>query len=373
MRIMVTGGGTGGHVYPALAVVEELCGNSVWRTGREDIAWVGVAGNIEQEIIERAGLRFYAVASGALRGANPAQTVSSIARLLQGRRQALGYIREFAPQVVLATGGYVSAPLVLAARSVKVPVLILLPDMEPGMAVRYLARISQRVTVSFPEVARFFDADKVLVTGYPVRPMLFNITKYQAREQLKLHPEGLVLLVLGGSRGARSINNAVSAMLARTLPLAEVVHLCGREDYPTLQTARDAMPAAQQARYQLYPYLHAQMPAALAAADLVVARAGAATLAEFPAVGLPAILVPYPYAGKHQQLNAEYLARHGAGLVLADEALAEELAPTVLALLQDQERLQAMSKASRALAMPQAARDIGKALQALAEGGRRVR
>lgn len=373
MRVMVTGGGTGGHVYPALAVIEELYGNSVWRTQREDIAWVGVAGNIEEQIIQRAGLCFYAVTCGALRGANPVKAVSSMTRLMRGRQQAIGFIKEFKPEVVLATGGYVSAPLVLAAHNQKVPVLILLPDIEPGMAVRYLARYASLVTVSFPEVSRYFDSAKVLVTGYPVRPTLFSITKYQAREELGLHPEGTVLLVLGGSRGARSINTAVMAMLPRVLPLAEVVHLCGTEDYPMLQEQRNTLPLSQQARYQLYPYLHAQMPAALAAADLAIARAGAATLAEFPAVGLPAVLVPYPYAGGHQQMNAEYLAAHGAGLVLADDVLAEQLQPTVLSLLQDKERLQAMSQASRALAMPRAAHDIAAALQKLAKGGKNAR
>ncbi|MCE5259026.1 MAG: undecaprenyldiphospho-muramoylpentapeptide beta-N-acetylglucosaminyltransferase [Chloroflexi bacterium] len=370
---MVTGGGTGGHVYPALAVVDELSSNGIWRTSRNEIAWVGVAGNIEQEIIQRAGLRFYAVSSGALRGANPLQALSSIAHLVQGRRQAFGFIREFKPEVVLATGGYVSAPLVLAAHKSRVPVLILLPDIEPGMAVRYLARMAQKVTVSFPEVARYFQPGKVLVTGYPVRPVLFSLTKYQARAELQLHPEGTVLLVLGGSRGARSINNAVSAMLPKILPLADIVHLCGREDYPALQEQRKALPHTQQARYQLYPYLHDQMPAALAAADLVVARAGAATLAEFPAVGLPAILVPYPFAGRHQQMNADFMASHGAGLVLADDALAEHLEPTVLDLLQDASRLREMSRAARAMAMPHAAHAVAEALQNLAKGGKDAR
>ncbi|MHB9032864.1 MAG: undecaprenyldiphospho-muramoylpentapeptide beta-N-acetylglucosaminyltransferase [Anaerolineae bacterium] len=373
MRLMVTGGGTGGHVYPALAVVDELCLNSVWRTSRDDVAWVGVSGNIEQEIIQRSGLHFYAVESGALRGANPLQAIGSISRLAKGRRQAIGFIREFKPEVVLATGGYVSAPLVLAARKAGVPALILLPDIEPGMAVRYLARIAQKVTVSFPEVARYFQREKVIVTGYPVRPALFSTPKYQARQELQLQSEGLVMLILGGSRGARSINNAVTAMLPKLLPIAEVIHLCGKEDYPALQERRKTLPHSQQTRYQLYPYLHDQMTAALAAADLVVARAGAATLAEFPAVALPAILVPYPYAGQHQKLNADFLAAHGAGLELADADLAEQLEPTVMGLLQDTQRLKAMSQAARALAMPGAAKAVAAALRDLAAGGKHAR
>lgn len=368
MRILMTGGGTGGGVYPGLSVAQELLGQARWATSRDDIAWVGCANSIEQEIMQRSGIPFYAVTSGALRGANLLKAANSMHKTLQGRRQALTIIRQFKPQVVLATGGYVSVPLVLAAHRERVPVLILLPDIEPGMAIRYLSHIARRVTVSFPEVARFFAAGKAVVTGYPVRPELFQMTRTEARNALELQPDGRVLLILGGSRGARSINNATRAMLDQVLPLAEVIHICGKEDYPSLQEYRHTLPRSEQAKYHLYPYLHAQMTAALAASDLVVARAGAATLAEFPAVGLPAVLVPYPFAGRHQQINADFLAVCGAGLILTDAALATDLAPTVCALLEDTERLRAMSQATQMLAMPGAAQAIVVELQGLARG-----
>jgi UDP-N-acetylglucosamine--N-acetylmuramyl-(pentapeptide) pyrophosphoryl-undecaprenol N-acetylglucosamine transferase len=368
MRILMTGGGTGGGVYPGLSVAQELLGQPRWSTSNDDIAWVGCANSIEQEIMQRSGIRFISITSGAFRGANLFKAAKSIHKTLQGRRQALAIIQQFTPHVVLATGGYVSVPLVLAAQQLRVPVLILLPDIEPGLAIRYLSHIARRVTVSFPEVTRYFRRNKAVVTGYPVRPELFQMSKAEARNTLELQLNGRVLLVLGGSRGARSVNNATRSMLTQVLPLAEVVHICGKEDYPLLQEYRHTLTRIEQSRYHLYPYLYTQMTAALAASDLVVARAGAATLAEFPAVGLPAVLVPYPFAGRHQQMNADFLAERGGGLILADASLATDLARTVCTLLEDAERLQAMSMASRAMAMPGAARAIAQELQGLAQG-----
>ena len=364
----MTGGGTGGGVYPGLSVAQELLGQAKWATNRDDIAWIGCANSIEQEIMQRSGITFYTITAGALRGANVLKAMSSIHKTLQGRRQALAIIRQFKPQVVLATGGYVSVPLVLAAKRAGIPVLLLLPDIVPGMAIKYLSHIARRVTVSFPEVARYFTADKAVVTGYPVRPELFKMNRIEARQALELQPEGQVLLILGGSRGARSINNATRAMLAQVLPLAEVIHICGKEDHLLLQEYRHTFPSTEQARYHLYPYLHAQMTAALVSASLVVARAGAATLAEFPAVGLPAVLVPYPFAGRHQQTNAKFLAARGAGIVLADATLATDLELEVCALLEDPERLLAMGQAARAMAMPDAAQAIAGELLGLAQG-----
>ncbi|MHB1354919.1 MAG: undecaprenyldiphospho-muramoylpentapeptide beta-N-acetylglucosaminyltransferase [Anaerolineae bacterium] len=373
MRILMTGGGTAGGVYPGLSVAQELLAQAKWVTTHDDIAWVGCDNSIEQEIMQRAGIRFHTIISGAFRGANVLKVTSSVQKIFRGRRLALAIIREFKPQVVLATGGFVSVPLVLAAQQARVPVLILLPDIEPGLAIRYLSHIARRVTVSFPEVLRFFSSGKAVVTGYPVRRDLFHMSRSEARKSLELQPEGRVLLVLGGSRGARSINNATRDMLPQVLPLAEIIHICGKEDYPLLQEHRHTLPRSEQSKYHLYPYLHAQMTAALVASDLVVARAGAATLAEFPAVGLPAVLVPYPFAGRHQQINADFLAERSAGTILADAALPSDLGPTVCALLKDAERLQAMSQATRALAMPGAAEAIAGELQGLAQGDNRDR
>lgn len=371
MRILATGGGTGGHVYPALVVLGACLAHPEFAVGPQDVAWVGSADSIEEKIVARESLRFYPVATGALRGANPLGALRSLANMVAGYRQARRLIREFQPDVVLATGGYVSVPLVLAARSVRCPSLVYLPDITPGLAVKFLSFFADRVAVSFDSVAASFPRRKVSVTGYPVRQALYDTTKASARERLGLHSELPVLMVLGGSRGARSINRAVLQSLGPLLRIAQVIHISGPNDYEELKAAAGALPLSLNEHYHLYTYLYEQMTDALVAADLVVARAGAATLGEFPAVGLPAILAPYPYAGQHQQINADYLAASGGALVVADDQLAPRLLPLATELFSDRARLQTMSAASRALAAPDAALRIAQELFALSQPGQR--
>jgi len=368
MKLLLTGGGTGGHVYPALAVVEELLGDTSWGVARGDVAWVGGAHSVEERILSKEGLAFHAVSVGALRGASPVGAVRSLLRMARGSRQARALLREFRPDVVMATGGYVSVPLVWATRAEGCPSLVYLPDMQPGLAVKLLSRLARRVAVSFESVARYFPRGKVLVSGYPVRRALFSTSKEGARQMLDLSA-GPVLLVFGGSRGAHSINEAVRQGLERLLQMAQMVHISGSEDYQLLADARARLLPALQGRYHLYSYMYEQMTAALVAADLVLSRAGAATLGEFPAVGLPAVLVPYPYAGQHQHVNADYLASRGAAQIVNDAELGARLVDVVAGLLGDPGRLQAMSKAARALAVPGAAGLIARELVNLAKAG----
>jgi UDP-N-acetylglucosamine--N-acetylmuramyl-(pentapeptide) pyrophosphoryl-undecaprenol N-acetylglucosamine transferase len=373
MRLLVTGGGTGGHVYPALAVLESLLAEPAWETRREDVAWVGAAHSLEERILTGEGLTFYPIASGAVRGAGGLRLIANLAQTLKGCVQALALLGRIRPQAVLATGGYVSVPLVVAAWTRRCPVLIYLPDMAPGLAVRFLAHLARRVAVSFDKVATYFAPGKALVSGYPVRQALFTRTRLEARRNLGLQADVPMLLVLGGSRGARSINQAIVSGLSALLERAQVVHVSGMLDYERLAEERNGLSAHQQERYRLYAYLNQEMVDALVAADLVIARAGAATLGEFPAVGLPSILVPYPFSGQHQQPNADYMASRGAALTLADAALGEQLVPTVLALLEDPDRLHDMAQAARVLAQPEAARCIAAELVRLSQGDREAK
>jgi UDP-N-acetylglucosamine--N-acetylmuramyl-(pentapeptide) pyrophosphoryl-undecaprenol N-acetylglucosamine transferase len=215
--------------------------------------------------------------------------------------------------------------------------------------------------VSFDAVKRFFAAQKVLVTGYPVRRALLDGAPFAARRRMGLDDEP-VLLVFGGSRGARSINRAVRDHLPELLEAAHVVHVCGSFDYEELEGVRKALSAANRERYHLSAYLHDGMIDALLAADLVVARAGAGTLGELPAVGVPAILVPYPYAGAHQAANAAYLAENGAAVVVEDREISRRLGPMALTLLRDTTRRGTMAAASSRLAVPDAARTIAREL-----------
>lgn len=320
---------------------------------------------MEQALVERADLTFEAISAIGLRGKHPLAMAGGLWTLGQGYRQSRQIIHRFRPDVLFVTGGYVCVPVTLAAWRAGVPIVIYLPDIEPGLAIKFLARFADRVAVTAAETQPFFAPDLTTVTGYPVRPDLFAVVeagKAAARQRLGLADDLPVLLVFGGSQGARSINQAVTEAADAYLKVCQIIHVTGRLDEAWVQEKRSVLPAALQERYHVSAYLHEEMIWALAAADLVISRAGASTLGEFPAAGLPAILVPYPYAGAHQRLNAGYLVRHRAALMMDNVDLSEKLKETVLDLLTDTGRLEAMSQASRTLARPDAARRLAHAI-----------
>jgi len=288
-------------------------------------------------------------------------------RTLRGVGQALGLVREFRPQALLATGGYVCVPVALAAWLFRCPILIYLPDLEPGSAIRALSRLADRVAVSFQAAADFFPARKVLVSGYPVRASLLAADRSRSREALGLPQEAKVLLIFGGSQGSRSINRAAAEALEPLLARCHVVHISGPLDASWLAERRRALPPGLRERYHLHEYLHEEMASALAAVDLAVARAGAATLGEFPARGLPAIMVPYPHAGAHQERNADHLVERGAAVKLLERDLSgPRLAEAAGALLDDERGLEAMGARMGDLARPEAAGTLAEALRAIA-------
>lgn len=362
-RLLVGGGGTGGHVYPLLAVLEVVREAE----GAPDVLYLGRSNSLEQRLAEQHGVPFAAISAGGVRGMAPWRALANLVRVSAGVGAALGEIRRFDPDVVLVTGGYVSVPVGLAARLVGVPVVVLLPDMEPGLAVRLLARLATRVTISCEEVERWFPRGKAVVTGYPVRQMLVRGSREEARRRLGLSPDERMLLVLGGSTGARNINSAVLGALPELLGLARVYHVTGALDYERVRSRWQALDACVQGRYRIYSYVEKELADLLWAADLVVARAGAATLGEFPVAGLPSILVPGTYAGGHQMRNATYLKDRGAAVVVEDGELTERLLPTVRALLEDAPRLAEMASAARRLARPQACQDIAGVLRGVAK------
>lgn len=336
---------------------------------------MGEAGGIEQALAEREGIPFTAVATGQIRGRAAWTAARNLGKMAQGAREAAAVINEWRPDVVFMTGGYVAAPVAWAAYRARprVPLMIYLPDLTPGRAIQATGYLAAKVAVSFPEVAHFF-GPKAVVTGYPVRAELFTTEKHEAWAKLGLQADMPVLLVFGGSRGARSINRALIEALPDLLSLCQVVHVTGQNDREGAQAAAETtldvavktgkLAAERVAHYHPHAYMH-DMVHALVAADLVVARAGAATLGEFPAAGLPAILCPYPFAGQHQDANARYLVDRGAALMLRDGELAVGLKPALLDLLANPDRLQSMSSAAASLARPGAAANIARELLAL--------
>jgi UDP-N-acetylglucosamine--N-acetylmuramyl-(pentapeptide) pyrophosphoryl-undecaprenol N-acetylglucosamine transferase len=246
----------------------------------------------------------------------------------------------------------------------QVPVLIYLPDIVPGRAIRALGKFAAKIAVTSEESLSYFGGADTVVTGYPVRSGVFSLDRVQAQKELDLDPKLDTLLVFGGSRGAHSINKALVDGLGRLLGRCQIVHISGQHDADWVAQATADMPEEMKQRYRLHDYLH-NMPMALVASDLVVARAGAATMGEFPAAGLPAILVPYPHSGQHQNPNAAHMAHHGAARVLEDSELGERLVATVLGLLDDRQALARMRAAATALAKPDAAKALACELQKL--------
>jgi UDP-N-acetylglucosamine--N-acetylmuramyl-(pentapeptide) pyrophosphoryl-undecaprenol N-acetylglucosamine transferase len=252
----------------------------------------------------------------------------------------------------------------LAAWVLRVPILVYLPDIEPGLAVRFIARLATRVAVTVEDSEIYFSDRKLVVTGYPVRSEFHDLNRAEAREALGLVQHEPVLLVMGGSRGARSINRALDGILEQVLDMTQLIHLSGDLDWPWISVRRDGLPEALKARYHAFPYLH-EIGYALASAELAVCRAGASALGELPFFGLPAVLVPYPHAWRYQRVNAEWLTERGAAVTMMDDRLVRELLPTLQQLLMDRDRLARMAERARVLSRPDAAARLAENLLAL--------
>lgn len=338
---------------------------------------------MEADLLRGEGVPFRAIPAAGVHGVGLRLLPGNLLRLVRGFFAARRILRAFRPDVLLFTGGYVAVPMALAAHFFrpkgKNRSLLYVPDIEPGLALKALSHLADGIAVTVEESRTFFPGRApVTVTGYPLRPVLQEVRQQPKADALKVFGlrENLpVLLVMGGSKGSRSINRAVSAALPTWLAEMQVLHLVGKLDWAEIEQRRAALSPNQAANYRPYAYLGQarDMGAALRVADLVVARAGASTLGELPLFGLPAILVPYPFAWRYQRVNANYLAQRGAAEILEDASLEQALASKVLALMRDSVRREQMSKAMQALAQPQAAVRIAALLldlSAHSEGSR---
>jgi UDP-N-acetylglucosamine--N-acetylmuramyl-(pentapeptide) pyrophosphoryl-undecaprenol N-acetylglucosamine transferase len=362
MYLWISGGGTAGHVYPALTVLDASEDEAV------KVRWIGTAGSIEERLVRARGLPFLSVEAAPLVDVGPVGFVRNALRILRGTHTAWRAMGADRPDVALVTGGNVSVPVSVAAWLRRLPLAVYLPDASPGRAVRLIARLADRILATTEDARRHLPAEKIVVTGYPVRDAVRRADRTEARQKLGLDPGGPVLLVFGGSQGARHINQAVLANAPALLHAAELVHVTGARELAAVNAARETWPDELRARHHVFGYLDSDdMAAALAAADLAVCRAGAATIGELPARALPAVVVPLPISRRHQDDNARLLAEAGAAEWLADEELDEPVfAATVLGLLGDPARRAAMAEAARRLDRPDAAGKIWRELVALA-------
>jgi UDP-N-acetylglucosamine--N-acetylmuramyl-(pentapeptide) pyrophosphoryl-undecaprenol N-acetylglucosamine transferase len=345
-------------VYPALAV------HAVLTSKVPDVKtlWVGSEGGIEESLVKRQGIPFQTIPAAGVHGVSPLVLPRNFLKLARGVLASYGILNSFKPDVLFFTGGYVAAPMAFAGRSI--PSVLYVPDIEPGMAIKSIARFTDVIAVTTEQSQKFFNK-RIYETGYPIRPELALWDRQTAHQHLGISGKFPVVLVFGGSKGAHSINVAVLRSLHALLERCEVIHLSGEEDWELVKSSREQLPVELASRYHAMAYLH-EMGAALAAADLVVSRAGASSLGEFPLFALPAILVPYPHAWRYQKVNADYLARRGAAILLQDNRLNDELLVTLTVLLDNPNKLKAMRAAMFELSHPRAAEKIASALLELA-------
>ena len=268
--------------------------------------------------------------------------------------------------MILLTGGWANLPVALGARLLGIPIVIFLPDIEPGLTIKVLQPFASCVATSVASSARFFPTGKSVVTGYPLQASRLKATWQAGKARFKLDAERKTLLVFGGSRGARSINIALAESLGQLLDLGlQIIHVAGEFDWEDHQ--RRVARLGEHPHYHSFAYLHDEMGLALAASDLALCRAGASSLAELPLFCLPAVLVPYPYAWRYQKVNADYLVEKGAAIRLNDEDLAEKLFATISALITDDSRLRDMRAKSGALSQPDGASRLAELLLKIGE------
>ena len=348
MRAILAGGGTGGHVIPALAIANQLK-----KDYGAEVLFIGTARGIENRLVPAGGYPLQLVRVGALKNVSLTTRLKTAFDLPRALWDAGRILNEFAPDVVIGVGGYASGPAMLSAVVKHIPTLAFEPNVVPGFANRLVARFVSGAAVHFEETSKYFRHGEV--TGVPVRQAFFEIPPKRGGVP--------TVLVFGGSQGAHAINQAMICclpVLQREAPGIHIIHQTGERDYNDALAAYQSLGESRLGgSAEVFKFIE-DMPAAFARADLVVCRSGASTVAEIAAAGKPAVFVPFPRAADdHQRVNAEALAKHGAAVVVEESKLEGVwLAETIAVLLQDSQKLQRMSHAARELAHPNAAREI---------------
>lgn len=363
--ILFAGGGTGGHLFPALAIADEI------KRIRPDahITFVGTRDKIEARVVPTRG---YAFASMWISGFRRGRTLENIlfpVKLVVSLAQSFLLIKKLKPNVVVGTGGYVCGPVVFVASMIGVPTLLQEQNSYPGVTTRLLSSRVDEVHVSFESSAQHLSTKtRIRVTGNPTRSAIGTISRVEGAKFFGLDMGRKTILVFGGSLGASSINQAVVQILPALCTRGlQVLWQTGEKDYEQVQAAVEHAVPVTGTVVKVYKFIN-EMEFAYAAADLAVCRAGATTVAELTRAGMPAVLVPYPYAAAdHQTDNARALADNGAAIIILDSQLQERLLSTVTELLADISRLNAMAEKARALGKPNAAVALAEAVINLAK------
>ncbi|MBO0473100.1 undecaprenyldiphospho-muramoylpentapeptide beta-N-acetylglucosaminyltransferase [Enterococcus ureasiticus] len=360
MKILITGGGTGGHIYPALAFVnyaKQVDPNT-------EFMYVGTQIGLESKIVPKYNIPFKTIKIQGFRRSLSPQNIKTVYLFLNSIGKAKKIIKDFQPDVVIGTGGYVSGSVVYAAKQLKIPTIIHEQNSIPGMTNKFLSKYATKVAICFPDVAEYFSKDKVVLTGNPRAQEVVMIEKTDVLKEYGLDPDKKTVVIFGGSRGALKINQA----FIEAFPLFEqrdyqVLYASGERYYKELQETLN-LSEKKLTNISIQPYID-KMAEVLAAADLMVGRAGATSIAEFTALGLPAILIPSPYVtNDHQTKNAQSLVKSGAVEMITDKELTGlNLVTEIDGILLNESRHQSMAEASKKEGIPDAGERLYKVVK----------
>lgn len=339
-------------MYPALAVLQAMEGSY------SDILWVGGEGGMEENLVKRLDLPYQEIPAAGVHGVGLRSLPGNIYKLIKGVIKSAQILNQYQPDVIFYTGGYLAAPMAVAG--FKKASVLFVPDIEPGIALKFIAKFAHAIALTTENSKSYFNpAKNLVVTGYPLRKELKRYSKVEARKVFNLHDRLPVLLIYGGSKGAHSINQVIKKNLEILLTKTQIIHVTGNFDWTDMQQVYSKLPAELSENYHIYPYIHEEISAAFSCADLCVCRGGASTLGELPFFGLPAIVVPYPYAWRYQKINAQYLVDHHAAIMLPDEEMDNRLLNEIIECLSQPNTLDEMRSAMYSLSKPDAAHQIG--------------
>ena len=360
MKVFLAGGGTSGHIHPAVAIADEL----KKQDGTTEILFCGTEKGLESQIIPSMGYPFEVIRASQLPMKPSMKTIRAVKEFLAGRKMCSKLIREKKPDVVIGTGGFVCSPLIAAAHKEKVPILLHEQNAFPGRSNRLMSRYAKTVCTSFQGMEHYFNKKaKIVFTGNPIRSAFGEVNREKCREELHLGKDDILILAMGGSLGARTVNDAV-VKYAKEYPdpNVKIVLSVGKQRYKEVVEQSKEWPDS----IQVFEYI--QNPEVyMAAADLFIGRAGAISCAEIQAVGLPSVLIPYPYAAQdHQTFNAKAFEDGNAGVRVPDDQALERVPGLVNELIHDPQRLETMRKNALSLAIYDAAERICEEVKSLA-------
>lgn len=367
MKIIIAGGGTAGHINPGIAIAKYIKS----KHPEAEILFIGTGKGLEKELVPREGFRIEFIKARGLNRKISLDIFLTLKDLLSGYSEAKRIIKTYKPDVVIGTGGYVCLPVVTVASRLKIPTLIHEANAFPGIANRILGRIVDIVAVSFKETEKYFRAsERVVFTGNPVRGEILSTSREDARIAKNIGHDEILVLVLGGSRGALKINESITDMIINRkgcVPF-RLIFATGQVQYETVKTKLEQNDLKLQGlqNIEIYPYIY-DIPKVMAACDLVVSRAGAITVSEITAVGVPSILIPFPHATEnHQECNARTLERQGAAIVVLEKDLSGKILDhQITSLVNNKELLTKMSRNAKKLGVTDAAEKIGEVIEEL--------